>query len=208
MIILQPEKIEERSFEIIKEEVDKEKFSQVPDDLKDVIVRVIHATADFDFLDNIKFSDDFYLAAINALKNGCFILTDIKMVKYGISKFYAKKFNIEVDSFIDSPDVIDFARANNISRSMAALRLHGKKANNGLIVIGNAPTALFETMSLIDNGEISPAAVVGVPVGFVGAAESKERLFNFNKVPFITALGRKGGTPVAVAIVNALLRKL
>jgi precorrin-8X/cobalt-precorrin-8 methylmutase len=208
MTILDPMRIESRSFEIIREEADKNKFRNIPENMKDVVVRVIHSTADFDFLDTIKFSEDFHERAVNALKKECFILTDIKMVKYGISQVYCQKYNIITESFIDSDDVVAYAKERGISRSMSALRLHGKKADNGLIVIGNAPTALFETMSLIKKGSISPAAVIGVPVGFVGAAESKEALYNFNKVPFITALGRKGGTPVAVSIVNALLRQL
>ncbi len=208
MTILDPYKIESRSFEIIREEVSPDKFSEIPDEMKDVVVRVIHSTADFDFVETLKFSDDFHEKAVSALSNGCFILTDINMVKAGISKMYCDKFGIEKDSFIDSEQVKEYAKEHDISRSMSAMRLYGKKADNGLIVIGNAPTALFETMSLIEKGEISPAAVVGVPVGFVGAAESKEQLFNFNKVPFLTALGRKGGTPVAVAVVNALLRQL
>ncbi len=208
MRIVEPNSIEEKSFEIIREEADKEKFSQITDNMKNVVVRVIHSTADFEFLDTLKYSDDFHEKTCNALKAGCFILTDIKMVKYGISRLYCNKFGIKVDSFIDDNEVVKYAKANGISRSMSAMRIHGGKADNGIIVIGNAPTALFETMSLIDKGEISPAAVVGVPVGFVGAAESKEELFHFNKVPFITALGRKGGTPVAVAIINALLRQI
>ena len=208
MRIVKPENIEQRSFEIIRSEVDKEKFSKIPEEMQDVIVRVIHSTADFDFIDTIRFSEDFFSKATNSLKSGAFILTDIKMVKYGISRAYTDKFNIEVDSFIDNENVVNYAKSNKISRSMAAMRLFGKKADNGLIVIGNAPTALFETISLIEKGAISPAAVIGVPVGFVGAAESKDELIEFNKVPYITTIGRKGGTPVAVSIVNALLRKI
>lgn len=208
MRILQPENIEQRSFDIIKSELDREKFSKIPEEMQDIIVRVIHSTADFDFLNIIRFSEDFFLRAITALRNKAFILTDIKMVKYGISRFYTDKFNIKVDSFIDNEEVIKFAKTNKISRSMAAMRLFGKMADNGLIVIGNAPTALFEVVSLIEKGEISPAAIIGVPVGFVGAAESKDELIKFNKIPYITSTGRKGGTPVAVAIVNALLRKI
>ncbi len=201
--IKDPQEIERRSFEIIKSEISKEKFSQIPDEMKDVIVRIIHATADFEFLNLIKFSEDFFNIATNALKNKCNIITDIKMVKEGISK----KGNI-VENFIDDKETVALAKREGITRSMAAMRLYGHKADNGLIVIGNAPTALFEVINLFSNSKISPAAVIGVPVGFVGAKESKDALVAFGKLPYITSLGRKGGTPVAAAIVNALLKKL
>ena len=206
MKIKQPVEIENRSFEIIKSEVNKEKFDNIPDELKSVIVRIIHSTADFDFLDIVKFSDNFYHSATNALKKGCNILTDIKMVKYGISSRLTGKFGNKTETFIDTEDVINLAKNENITRSIAAMRLHGKWADNGLIVIGNAPTALFEILSLIEQGQISPAAVIGVPVGFVGASESKDALIKFGGIPYLTATGRKGGTPVAVAAVNALLK--
>ncbi len=208
MNIKEPVAIENRSFEIIREEADIEKFNKIPEAMKSIVVRIIHSTADFDFLDIVKFSDDFYEKAVKALKNGCNILTDIKMVKYGISPKFIGKFGNKVDTFIDSEDVINLASDEGITRSIAAMRLYGKWADNGVIVIGNAPTALFEVISLIEKGDIKPAAVVGVPVGFVGAAESKDALVEFNKVPYLTALGRKGGTPVAVATVNALLKSI
>ena len=208
MKIKEPMAIENRSFQIIKEEADSEKFSKIPDEMKSIIVRIIHSTADFDFLDIVKFSDDFYEKSVKALKNGCNILTDIKMVKYGISPKFTRKFGNKVDTFIDSEDVIKLASNEGITRSIAAMRLYGKWADNGLIVIGNAPTALFEVISLIEKGYIKPAAVIGVPVGFVGAAESKDALMKCNSVPYLTAVGRKGGTPVAVATVNALLKSI
>ena len=204
--INQPTKIENKSFEIIKKEADETKFNKISKNMQNVIVRVIHSTADFEFLDLIKFSEDFYETAVKAIKSGCNILTDIKMVKYGISRKYTEKFGNEVETYIDSKDVLTLAKKENITRAMASMRLYGQWADNGLIVIGNAPTALFEVMDLIDKNKISPKAIVGVPVGFVGAAESKDALDNFGKVPYITSWGRKGGTPVAVAIINAIMK--
>ncbi len=208
MQITEPDAIEKRSFEIIKSEIGFEKLNKIPEEMVDVVVRVIHATADFDFLEILKYSDDFYNKAISALSSKCNILTDINMVKYGISQTMCKKYNINVESYIMHPEVVNLAKKDNITRSIASMRLFGKFADNGIIVIGNAPTALFEIIKLHENGKINPAVVVGVPVGFVGAAESKELLKEYNKIPYIISTGRKGGTPVAVAIVNALLKKL
>jgi len=203
---MQPLDIENRSFEIIKEEIDENYFNLLPENIKPVIIRVIHATADFDFLYNIKFTERFVENALNALKNGCTILTDVKMIEAGISKNYCEKFGVNVKCYMSSEDVINYARENKITRAKASMILHAKEADNGIIAIGNAPTALFQVIEMIKNGEISPAAIIGVPVGFVGAEESKDELTRLNNVEYITALGRKGGTPVAVAIINALFR--
>jgi precorrin-8X/cobalt-precorrin-8 methylmutase len=208
MEIVKPMDIENKSFEIIKSEIDKNKFSKIPENMINIVVRVIHATADFDFLDILKYSDDFYNKATDAIKNGCSIVADIKMVKYGISQNMCKEFGVTVESFIDHPDVVNIAKKENITRSIAAMRLFAKNADDGIIVIGNAPTALFEIIELHKEGFINPAVVVGVPVGFVGADRSKELLADYNKIPYITSLGRKGGTPVAVAIINALLKNI
>ena len=203
---LQPLDIENKSFEIIKEEIDEDYFSLIIEELKPVIVRVIHATADFDFLYNIKFTENFFKKATEALKNGCTILTDVKMIEAGISKNYCEKFGIKIKCYMSSEDVIEYAKKNKITRAKAALLLHGKEADNGIIAIGNAPTALFQAIEMVKNGEIKPNVIIGVPVGFVGAEESKNELTKLNNVEYITSLGRKGGTPVAVAIINALLK--
>ncbi len=208
MQIVKPMEIENKSFEIIKSEIPKEKLNKIPNEMLNVVVRVIHATADFDFVDILRYSDDFYTSAVSALENGCNIITDIKMVKYGISQNMCKEFGIKVETYIDNPEVVKLAKQEKITRSIAAMRLFAPLADNGLIVIGNAPTALFEIIDMHKKGIINPAAVVGVPVGFVGAAESKELLIDYNKLPYITSTGRKGGTPVAVAIVNALLKNI
>ena len=204
---LQPMEIENKSFEIIESEIDKDYFNLIPDELKPIIIRVIHATADFDFLYNIKFTKNFVKKSLDALKNSCTILTDVKMIEVGISKNFCEKFGVKVKCYMSSDDVIEYAKKNKITRAKAAMILHGKEANNGIIAIGNAPTALFQTIEMVKNKEISPASIIGVPVGFVGAEESKDELTKLQDIEYITTLGRKGGTPVAVAIINALLRK-
>ncbi len=202
---MKPFEIEEKSFQIIKNEVDLEYFNLIPDDMKPVVIRVIHATADFDFLYNLKWSEDFFERSINALKNGCTILTDVEMIKAGISKNLCNKFGVKINCYMSAEDVINYAKENGITRARASILLHGEEANDGIIVVGNAPTALFTTMELIEKSKIKPTSIVGVPVGFVGAEESKNELYKKN-LTYITSLGRKGGTPVAVAIINALLR--
>ncbi len=204
---LQPMEIENKSFEIIESEIDKDYFNLIPDELKPIIIRVIHATADFDFLYNIKFTKNFVKKSLDALKNSCTILTDVKMIEVGISKNFCEKFGVKVKCYMSSDDVIEYAKKNKITRAKAAMILHGKEADNGIIAIGNAPTALFQAIEMIKNKEISPASIIGVPVGFVGAEESKDELTKLQDIEYITSLGRKGGTPVAVAIINALLRK-
>ncbi len=204
---MKPEEIENKSFEIILNEIDKDYFNLIPDNMKPVVIRVIHATADFDFLYNLKFTENFYDTAINSLKKGCVILTDVEMVKTGISKFLCEKFGIDVRCYMSSNDVIEYAKNNSITRAKASMILHAKEADNGIIVIGNAPTSLFQVIELIKSSKINPSAIVGVPVGFVGAEESKNELRKLN-IPHITAVGRKGGTPVAVAIINALLNSI
>ena len=201
---LKPMEIERRSFEIIEKEIDKDYFNLISDEMKPVILRVIHATADFDFLYNLKFTENFFKKAVEALKRGCTILTDVKMIEAGISK----KSNLSIRCYMSSKDVIDYAQNNGITRAQASMILHAKEADNGLIVIGNAPTALFQVIKMVRNKEINPAAIIGVPVGFVGAEESKKELSKLENIEYITALGRKGGTPVAVAIVNALLKNI
>ena len=127
------------------------------------------------------------------------------MVRTGINKRALKKFGGEVFCKVSDDEVKKFATTEKITRSMAAMRIFGKDLNNSVVAIGNAPTALFEVLRLVREEKISPAVIIGVPVGFVGAADSKSELANQNEIPFITVEGTKGGSPIAVAAVNAIL---
>ncbi|MBI5212106.1 MAG: precorrin-8X methylmutase [Nitrospirae bacterium] len=207
-IPLGPEDIEKKSFEIIAEETDLSGFppEQVP-----IIQRVIHATADFEFKKTLMFHPDAVRIGLEAIKAGKNILTDIEMVKTGIIKRWLDPFGGKVICNINDEDVIRLSKETGKTRSEIAVEKALNEDNNiGIIAIGNAPTALlkiidvFNSESRISNLK-SQILVVGVPVGFVKAFESKA-LLSAQNFPFITNLSRKGGTPVAVAIVNALLK--
>ncbi len=199
--IIDPEKIEEESFRIIEAEVGPHAFS----DLEFQIARrVVHATADFEFVKTIRFHPKAIASGIDALRSGASIVADVEMIQSGISKVGLKPFGGAVHCYISDEDVVASAKSFGITRAICAMR-KAAKTDAAIYAVGNAPTALFELIRLVQEGTISPALIVGVPVGFVAASESKEALLAI-RTPFITALGRKGGTPVAVAIVNALLR--
>lgn len=200
--ILKPHEIEERSFEIITEELGETSFSDIE---LPIVKRVIHATGDFDFAKNMRFHREAIEAGIRAIKNGMNILVDVQMVEAGINKRLLQRWGGKVICRIqDARHGIQ--DKENKTRVEIAIDMAVKDSSNiGIIVIGNAPTALYRTMKLIRNGACMPDLVIGVPVGFVKAVESKEVLLHM-KYPFITSLGRKGGSPVAAAIVNALLK--
>lgn len=199
---IKPTEIEAESFRIIAAELgptnhSREEFA--------VVQRVIHATGDFSFADNLRFSPDAIITAIASLKSGKNILTDVNMVAAGISRNILAQWGGTVVCKVADPVVAEKAKVEGKTRSAVAME-QGLFENIGIVAIGNAPTALLTVMKLIDRGTIpKPDLVIGVPVGFVNAAESKELLAK-KKYAHITALGRKGGSPVAAAIVNALLR--
>ena len=166
--------------------------------------RVIHASADFEFAKNLRFHPDAISSGVSALKNGGSIVADVEMIQSGISKAGLKRFGGEVSCYISDEDVMAEAKGLGITRAICSMR-KAVKTGAKIYAIGNAPTALFELIRLVREGVVQPALIVGVPVGFVSAVESKEALLGL-QVPFITAIGRKGGTPVAVAIINALIR--
>lgn len=202
--IRDPLEIERRSFEIIGNFIDESKFGEK--ELK-IIKRVIHATADFEFADNLKISDGAIEAGLMALKEGCTIVTDTRMVEAGVSKKALKKVGAKVKSYIDLPDVEKIAKEEGITRSMAAMIKAVEDKSAKIFAIGNAPTALFKLCELVNGKKIEPSLIIGVPVGFVGAEESKEEVKKLG-IPYIITEGRKGGSTVAVAIVNALLYML
>lgn len=202
-----PSEIESRSFAIIEREFQDQTGligSEIDPGRFQVIRRVIHATGDFDFAGSLLFHDQSIGAAISSIISGRDIYIDVSMGAAGISRSILERFGGCVRCFINDEDVAEKARREGKTRTETALeKLSG--TDIGIIAVGNAPTALIAAMALIEAGKIAPALVVGVPVGFVNAVESKE-ILAAQEYPFITNQGRKGGTPVAVAIVNALLR--
>ena len=195
---LAPRAIEKRSFDILSAEAD---LKNIPADRLPIVQRVIHATADFDFKDTLSFHPRAVEAGLAAIKAGKDILTDVEMVRTGISKKWFEPFGGKVICGIQEAS----AGAEGKTRAEQGIeKVLKENGNVGIIAIGNAPTALLKAIELLKDAR-RDILVVGVPVGFVKAVESKDLLAK-QPFPFITALGRKGGTPVAVAIVNALLK--
>lgn len=198
--------IASRSFAIIRAEL-SERGITLPQPLATVVERIIHTTADFEFATITQASPGAIAAGVAALQHGCAVITDVQMARVGIDQRRLHRCGGAAHCFNDLPEVIQLAAATGLTRSAAALRwAHEQGYLAGAIVaIGNAPTALFEVLDLLDRGA-QPALIIGVPVGFVNTAESKAALMARQDVPWIVTAGRKGGSPVATAIVNALLR--
>ncbi|TCO79498.1 precorrin-8X methylmutase [Marinisporobacter balticus] len=199
-----PHLIEERSFEMITEELGDKTF---PEEIGKIIKRVIHTTADFQYADITIISPTAIEFAKKALKAGAHIVTDTKMAMAGINKKRLESYGGEVNCFISDEDVAKAAKEKGTTRAMAAMEKAIMDEKNKIFVIGNAPTALFKLKQFIEEGKVKPDLVIGVPVGFVGAAESKEE-FEKLDVPYIVTRGRKGGSTVAAAIVNAIMYML
>jgi precorrin-8X/cobalt-precorrin-8 methylmutase len=195
--------IEKKSFEIIDSEIGSHDY----DELQWAIVRrVIHATADFDFAGRgkILFHERAFESAFDAIKSRCNIVTDVDMVLAAISKKSLADLELRTACYISDSKVAEEARRSGRTRSETAMRHAARDMDGGMVAIGNAPTALYEVISMIREGITRPALVVGIPVGFVSAPESKEELAKMD-VPFITNIGRKGGSPAASSIMNAIL---
>jgi len=188
------------SFAIIRAEADLARFSGRAEK---VAVRIIHATGMVEIARDITMSDGFADVAHAALKGGAPILCDAQMVSYGITRTRLPARN-EVICTLPDARTVELARQMGNTRSAAALELWRPHLGGAIVAIGNAPTALFHLLDMIDSGAPKPAAVIGVPVGFVGAAESKEALATYGGIPYLTVAGRKGGSAIAVAAVNAL----
>lgn len=195
--------IEDESFAVIDREAGAHDF---PPAEWSVVRRVIHATADFEFKDLMRFQNDAIRAGVAALRSGCPILVDVKMIAAGLNEDRLAAYGCKLWSFISDEDVIATARANNSTRAIEAMRkAHQRGVLDGAIVaVGNAPTALLEIGRLVRDSGARPALVIGVPVGFVSAAESKDVALAL-PTPVIAVHGRKGGSPIAVAIIHALL---
>jgi precorrin-8X/cobalt-precorrin-8 methylmutase len=192
--------IYERSFAIIRAEADLARFS--PEEER-VAVRIIHASGMVEIARDIVFSPSVVAVARDALNNGAPILCDSKMVANGVTRARLPAHN-EVVCTLDDPRVADLARDVGNTRTAAAMELWRDRLAGAVVAIGNAPTALFRLLEMLDASALKPAAVIGMPVGFVGAAESKEALIADGRVPFITIRDRKGGSAMTAAALNAL----
>ena len=199
--IVTPREIEQRSMETITKELNGRTW---PEPEFSVIKRCIHTSADFDYADNLCFSPDACQIGIEALKNGADIVTDTKMAMSGINKNKLATFGGQVHCYISDPDVVEEAKARGCTRSTVSMERGARIQKPVIFVIGNAPTALIELDRLIKEGAVKPALIVGVPVGFVNVVESKELIMQAG-VPYIVARGRKGGSNIGAAIINALL---
>ena len=201
---IKPMDIENRSFAIITE-----LLGDTPLDPENapVIKRVIHTTADFDYAQSLVFSPHAVEKGIQALKAGCDIVTDTQMAKAGINKTALGKLGGQVHCFMADEDVAQEAKARGITRAAVCMERAAKLEKPCVFAIGNAPTALIALKELMDGGKLTPALIIGVPVGFVNVVESKELILGTN-VPHIVARGRKGGSNVAAAICNALLYQI
>jgi precorrin-8X/cobalt-precorrin-8 methylmutase len=198
--ILNPEAIEAESFRIIESELGPHNFT--PDEFA-IVQRAIHSTADFEFARTIRFAPGAIRSGIEAIRAGTDIVADVQMIQAGINKPGLKKFGGAVHCYISDDDVIAQAKETGLTRAIMSMRKAAELVPGAIYAIGNAPTALLELIKIADIAK--PSLVVGVPVGFVSAVESKDELAE-TQLPFITALGRKGGTPVAVSMINALIR--
>ncbi len=199
-----PADIEKRSFELITEGLKGRAF---PEGVEEIVKRVIHATADFDYADNLYFSDNVVQNAKKALGSGATVVADTNMALAGISKAALGSLGGRAVCFMADGNVAQEAQIRGITRAAVSMEYAAKLEGPLVFAIGNAPTALIRLHELVQNKEVSPALVIGVPVGFVNVAESKE-LFIGGRTPCIIARGRKGGSNVAAAIVNALLYQL
>lgn len=201
MEIYLPDEIEKKSFEIISSQmhgidIDEEKAP--------IIKRVIHTTADFEYLNTLTFSQNAVKNAIDAIKNGVDIVTDTQMAKAGINKTTAAKSKTYIHCFISDPEVNHIAKEREVTRASVCMEKAAEIKKPVIIAIGNAPTALIRLNEIIKEGKIKPVLIIGVPVGFVNVVESKELIMESGS-EYIVARGNKGGSNVAAAIVNALL---
>ena len=201
-----PTEIEKKSMDIISNELDKLNIT-LDKEQAPVIKRVIHTSADFDYANNMYFSDKVIPKAIELLTNGTSIVTDTKMAQSGINKKAAEKLGINIYNFMSDNDIADYAAKNNTTRSAACMDKAAALKEPLIFAIGNAPTALIRLYELYKDGIFKPELIIGVPVGFVNVIQAKELIMQTD-VPCIIAKGRKGGSNIAAAICNALMYEI
>ena len=194
-----PSEIEKRSFEIITEELGDKKL---------IVKRCIHTSADFDYAENLVFSEGAVEHAMDAIRRGTPIVTDTQMGKAGINKRKLAEFGSEVYCFMSDEDVAAAAKANGTTRAAASMDKAAALGRDVIFAVGNAPTALVRLYELIKEGKIRPELIIAVPVGFVNVVQSKELILSLKETPSIVARGRKGGSNIAACICNALLYQM
>lgn len=202
---IKPMEIEARSFEIITQILGDRVLD--PEN-EPVIKRAIHTTADFDYADNLVFSEHAVKTGIEALRAGCDIVTDTQMAKAGINKTILASLGGEVHCFMSDEDVAAEAKARGVTRAFVSMEKAARLQKPCIFAIGNAPTALAALEELMEADALHPALIIGVPVGFVNVVESKDLILAQHRAPYIIARGRKGGSNVAAAICNALLYQI
>ena len=200
------QEIEDESMQIIESEIGSHSYNEME---WPIVRRIIHSTADFDFAreNKLLFHKDAISNGINALKNGRSIVADVNGVIGLMNKQNPKDFGNNMICNISDPSLMESAKKVGKTRAQMSMRVAEKEIDGGIVVVGNAPTALLEVMEMFREGLVKPALVVGIPVGFVSAVESKDELSKTD-IPFITNIGRKGGSPCASAIINALYKLL
>ncbi len=201
--IKNPLKIEKKSFEMIRAATDLSAFTELE---QQVVMRLIHTCGNPEIAGAVHFSSNAIQAGIDALNNHCSVLCDVEMVKQGLTKRFLDSQPL---CFLNNPEIADVAKTNGESRTMTALRLWEPHLGNSIAIIGNAPTALYRLMELIEQGSPKPDLIIGIPVGFVGAPESKQYLIKHHQrlgVDYITVSGRTGGSALASGAFNTLVR--
>lgn len=197
---MKPEEIEALSFKIIDQEAREHYFS---DDQWQVVRRMIHTSGDFEYQTSVRFHPDAITAGLNAIRRGKTVITDTNMAKAGIRKADLSRFGVSVECLINTEAVKKIAVDAGTTRAKAAVDAALEKMEGGIYVVGNAPTALLRLIEMVQQNKAGPALIVGLPVGFVNAAESKAALIELD-YPYISNIGRKGGSNVAASVVNAL----
>lgn len=200
---VKPQAIEQQSFRLIRSLTELDGLSN---EQQQVVMRIVHSVGVPEIAEQVRFSENSCVAGLGAIEKSAPILCDVEMVKQGITKRMIKTPPL---CFLNEPGVPELAKQKGETRTMAALQLWQQHLEGSIVVIGNAPTALFRLLEMIANGCAKPALVIGMPVGFVGAAESKQALWERHQdlgIECITLLGRQGGSAVTAASLNALLR--
>lgn len=200
-VTIDPNKIYDHSFAMIEEEMGPHQFT---DEQWQVVRRIIHASADFELGRSVVITPDAVQAGIQAIRNGKHVIADVQMIVSGSGRARFQKHGGDLHCYIGDEDVAKAAKEENVTRAIMATRKAAQLHDGGIYAIGNAPTALLELIRLINEGLAKPDLIIGMPVGFVSAAESKDELLKLKGIPYITNIGRKGGSTVTVAALNAI----